>query len=141
MRDMTMCAIKYSASISRIGFGIPKICPRPNQKKLDGNSGIDWPMDSLKDNPLAIIIMPSVTMKGGMRKVVIMNPLKAPAKAHTAMLTVDAMTTEATLADRPPSQSLSRMETQTDASATREPTERSMPAVMMTMVIPIAMMA
>ena len=61
-------------------------------------------MESLNDNPLAIIIMPSVTMNGGMRKAVIMKPLKAPAEAQTATSWMQSLApiSSASITARPP---------------------------------------
>src|SRR5690606_19971771 len=92
-------------------------------------------------SPLATSIIASVTMKGGIRKAVIMTPEKAPAAAQAAMPTRDHIVMDTAPASAAPPYSTMPDVATIAASAMRLPTERSMPAVMITIVMPIAMMA
>ena len=115
--------------------------PRPSQANPAGSSGIDRPSESRNASPLAIIIIPSVTMNGGSRNSVISTPLRDPAAAHRLVPTSAASTIAAGPACAPPPQSRSSRAVLTDDSATSDPTERSIPPVTITSVIPIAISA
>ena len=78
--------------------------------------------------PRPITIMPSVMMKGGSRPSVMPAPLTAP--SATPMASPASMTSGIGM---PASSSIAET---TAATATIEPTERSMPAVRMTKVMP-----
>ncbi len=85
--------------------------------------------------------MASVAMKGGMPKRVIIRPLKAPAAAQSSTARTPPAVMPAALASRAPACSRMNQAAVTAARASRLPTERSMPPVRITSVMPMARMA
>ena len=90
--------------------------------------------------PLATCIMASVAINGGMRKRVIIRPENTPTAPQTAMAARHAPSMAPDEALTPPIARMHHAVT-TAASAIRLPTERSMPPVMITIVMPTARMA
>ena len=84
---------------------------------------------------------PSVQMKAGMRNAVIITPEKAPNRPHNPRPPTQQQIMPMAVASVAPPQCSIIHAVITAAKAIRLPTERSMPAVMMTSVIPMAMMA
>jgi len=85
--------------------------------------------------------MARVTMKGGMRNRVIMAPENAPATPHTRMAATQDRTMPVADAPTPPARSRMNRADRTADNASRLPTDKSMPPVTMTIVMPMAMMA
>jgi hypothetical protein len=85
-----------------------------------------------KAKPRAIPIIPSVATKGGVFPLAMIRPLKSPHKAPTPK-PIRIPTT-------PGTPSLRKLAAMTLVSARTEPTDRSIPAIMMTKVIPTATM-
>ena len=88
--------------------------------------------------PSATDSVPRVTMSGGTWALATRNPLRMPQKRPTT--TATRRPTRATPQPSPPSDSIVLADT-TDETTRTEPTDRSMPEVMMTNVIPTAMTA
>ncbi len=85
--------------------------------------------------------MARVTMKDGMLNIVTMNPEKRPTDPHKTIPARQAsVIARVEACSPPPGPRMSSVVTTAD-SAMRLPTDKSMPPVMMTMVIPAAMMA
>ncbi len=91
--------------------------------------------------PLATSIIASVTMNGGMPQSVITPPDAAPTSPHTTIAPRHAAVSPPAVALTPPATSRIKSAATTAESAMRLPTERSMPPVMITKVIPTATMA
>ena len=83
--------------------------------------------------PRATLIMPKVEIKGGSRPRVIRTPLSRPQR--------NPLPRPALTASGSGTPACNRLAITTPERARTEPTERSIPAVMMTKVIPAAMMA
>jgi len=100
------------------------------QLKQWREGSLSYSPSSLRNAPLRIPIAPSVTMKGVRRREVMRTPMRRPAKAATASPPIAAANAE-------PSSRRSRAMT-TVVRATVEPTDKSIPPTMMTIVIPKA---
>ena len=100
-----------------MGVGIGPIEPVPMKRNSSGKPVIGLPPVNTSASPLAIVIIPSVVTKGGTDALVMVAPLIRPQAAPTAKEAV-----------------------MTDDSARIEPTDKSIPAVRMTNVMPTAMM-
>ena len=85
--------------------------------------------------------MASVTMKGGMANRVIIRPEKPPTAPHTTMANKHPSTMPPVEALIPPAWSRINPAASTADSAIRLPTDKSMPPVIMTKVMPMATMA
>jgi len=123
-----------TATVIRIGTGIVRSSPWPSQRNSGGTPDTATASVVMFAMPRATLIVPSVAMNGVISATVIMKPLISPQTAPTAMPATIAMgiaTWESTM---------SRVAT-TPAKAATAPTERSIPAVMITMVIPMATIA
>src|SRR5262245_22036663 len=100
-----------------------------------------WFLASRDASPRATSIIASVTINGGMAKKVIIHPEKAPHSAQAATPARQQRIMAMAAADSPPARSrISQAETTAD-KATRLPTDKSMPPVMMTKVMPTAIIA
>jgi hypothetical protein len=91
--------------------------------------------------PLATSIMARVMMKAGIANKVTMIPEKKPTSPHTQTPAVEHKIIDPLDAFSAPPTSRIRQVAITADNAIRLPTDRSMPPVMMTRVIPIAMIA
>ena len=98
-------------------------------------------MAKRKAAPLATSIIASVAMKAGMLKSVTITPEKKPAKPHTATPARQARTMAGTDACCAPATSWMSKAATTADNAIRLPTDKSMPPVMITRVMPSAMIA
>ena len=106
-----------------------------------GTALIVSPFVTMKASPLAIDIMANVTMNGGMRRKVMNAPFRAPAAAHAPIVaTMHSVSPTSPAVSPPPRSRISRAQ-MTAERATRLPTERSMPPAMMTIVMPMAIIA
>ena len=85
--------------------------------------------------------MASVTINEGMPKPVTIVPENNPAAAQTAIPPNEHSTRAVVPADSAPPKRWTNSAAQPNPSAIRLPTDRSIPAVMITIVMPIAMMA
>ena len=85
--------------------------------------------------------MASVTMKGGMANRVIIRPEKPPTAPHTRMARRHPSTIPPVEALTPPARSRMKPAASTADSAMRLPTDKSMPPVIITKVMPMATMA
>ncbi len=103
--------------------------PLPSRPKPAPSCEIGVAPVSCSATPRAISIMPSVATKGGIRSRVMTRPLNAPQAAPARTPAHIAGTT-----GRP---ALTAIADTTPDSASTEPTDRSIPPVMMTMVSPI----
>ena len=121
-------------------FGRPRSAPRPSHMNASGNWATDSPAVRRNATPRAISITASVTMNEGIRNIVTIRPENRPETAQTAIPANEASTIVSVLASRPPNRSTSNA-AHTDDSAIKLPTERSMPPVIMTIVMPMAMIA
>ncbi len=88
----------------------------------------------MKTRPRPTDIVPNVAMNGGIRATVTSSPFNSPASAPTPIATAVAAQIE-----KP--RSRTTIAPNTPASAATDPTDRSMPFVMMTIVWAVAMMA
>src|SRR5881628_1131480 len=99
---------------------------------------MDCPRASLKASPLATSITPSVAINGGTLKRVITAPDSTPNTVQTATPAALHPASAARPALAPPPTSLRSSVTTTADSAIRLPTDKSMPPVIITTVIPAA---
>ena len=95
----------------------------------------------MKASPRATIINPRVTMKAGTRQAVTITPVKAPQEVHEAHAQQAAGEHGQPAGLAPPVPARIATAVITAASASRLPTDRSMPAVTITIVMPMAMIA
>src|SRR5262245_9287565 len=142
VRERTTWPMAYNTSISTTPLGTPgTAAPRINHLIDTGTALIVSPCVTMNATPLAIDIMASVTMNEGIRSTVASVPLIAPAAAHIPTAPKLPKIIPITPADSPPARSrISRAETTADR-ATRMPTDRSIPPAIITIVMPIAMIA
>ena len=91
--------------------------------------------------PLPTSIIASVTMKGGMPNRVIIAPENPPMTPHSITAAAHARNIPTADASAPPAKSRMNFAASTADSASKLPTERSMPPVMITIVMPMATMA
>ena len=94
----------------------------------------------MKASPLAMNMMPSVAINAGIPKSVTKLPVNSPARPQASMPTMAPSHRCPVVGESPPSDWMARAVI-TPEKAIKLPTERSIPAVMMTNVIPMAMMA
>ena len=118
----------------KTGVGTPngRACPR---KSISSGKSVNAtrPLEMISASPRAIPSMPRVTMKAGTRPLVMMKPLTAPAAAPAP--------SEPMIAKYHGSSSVTtRAAPVTDARPRTEPSDRSIPAELMTNVAPIARM-
>ena len=95
----------------------------------------------MKASPLATCITASVAMNGGTLHPATMAPENSPTAAHTATPASEHHTCAAAVAATPPASSRSSLLTSTALSAMRLPTDRSMPPVKITTLMPAARIA
>jgi uncharacterized protein (DUF1786 family) len=119
-----------AAANSKIGTGTGPTCPRPSQVNPAESlsTRTDCSRVQARAIPRAPIIIANVTMNGGMRTRAITRPLAKPSSA--VQQTAAAMATMRPYA--------LRFAAITPATATIDPTDRSIPPVRMTNVIPRA---
>jgi len=115
-----------------IGIGIGPMNPVPMKRNTCGRPVIDRPCVYVSASPRAITSMPSVVIKGGMCSLVMITPFTRPSTPPTA--------SPATNASGTGTSDWSRLAVMTVERASTEPTERSMPPVRITYVMPMAMM-
>src|SRR6202011_5556373 len=122
-RAMTTSQTKNSEGIQRMSIWA-------NFRNGFGRPAIMRASEISMSNPRTAVIIPSVAMKGGTRPSWISTPLSIPRDAPAARATrmEEIMGTPWVMSKA----------TRTLLNPTIEPTERSMPAEMMTMVIPMA---
>ena len=114
-----------------IGNGIPKMSPPPIKLKESERLEIGRPLLKIKAKPRPTVIIPNVTMNGAILLLVIMRPLinpkTKPAKSPPKMGTITGKSGfEANKAATTP------------ATATIDPTDKSIPPVIITNVTPNA---
>jgi len=129
-----MNARTANASMNTTGTGTtPAILPPPNTLKATGSFVMGTPLQMIYTMPRAMLCMPSVTMKGAMLVREMMKPFTTPKPVPIAMpRRMDSgmgMPSVMKLA-----------ETMLEMAST-DPTERSIPPPVMTIVIPSATMA
>lgn len=123
------------------GIGIPKNHPEPMKSKLSPNRVIGCPLVRSMMNPLTAVIVPSVATNGGILNLVIINPLNNPIAKPAKTPIIDAprglnlSTTPNALSIRPYFKSFA---VTAPENPRIEPTDRSIPPVRMTNVIPTA---
>jgi len=116
-----------------IGTGIPKILPFPKKEKFSGNPKTGLPPVIIRANPRAIPIIPKVIIKGAIFPRVIIKPFINPQNEPVPIPAIMANDT-----GQPP---LIRIADTIPERAKTEPTERSIPAEIITKVCPIAIIA
>ena len=109
---------------------MPSTWPVARERNDSGYPEIGRPSESMSADPRATLIMPSVAMNGGRRPIVISAPFPRPQARPTTRPTAAAAAIGSPASCAVPSA--------TPASATIEPTDRSMPPVRITNVIPTA---
>jgi len=121
-----------AAKIKRIirGKGMPIIYPCPIKKKLSGRPIIGHPFVIADANPLAAVRVPKVIIKGGTLSLVTNKPCVSPIREEIIKTTIIAKGTAIPL--------FIKRATSTPIRATNDPTERSIPPVMITRVSPTA---
>ena len=137
-----MCIRDSSTSISTTELGSPiRSKPLPSQAKLSlaTGTGADW--EKINAKPLAINMTPSVTIKAGMLKSVTRLPVPIPIIAQTRIPAALPNKRCPMAGSALPESCWMDRAVMTPLKAIKLPTDKSMPAVMITMVIPIAIMA
>ena len=109
--------------------------------KASGSSKTVCPSVSLLPAPLAINMTPRVMIKAGTRNVVTRTPVANPMLAQTTTAARQQRIMAGADAARAPANSRISSVDSTADRASRLPTDRSMPPAMMTIVMPIAMIA
>ena len=115
--------------------------PCPKARMMSGMSGIGWPCVTTSVRLRAIISVPSVTMKDGMRAFVTTRPAKRPKSGPTSSGSKSpmAMTHQTWSADVATGIQRTMIQPATAADRpTTEPTETSNSPEIMTMVMPAA---
>src|SRR5712691_4659516 len=115
------------------GAGTPSSRPVESCRKPASNPEIGRPAVKTRAPPRAMLIMPRVAMKAGRRPLVISMPFTRPQVPPTAM--------PAAMAAPVGQPARNAAASTTPASASSEPTERSMPPERITKVIPTAITA
>ena len=128
---MTWPMTKATAAITA-GTGMGPILPAPRNRNACGRPTTGSPPLKVRAMPRAAINMPSVAMKAGSLALAIRIPLISPASAPARM--------PAAMPPQSPKLSICWAAT-TLTNASREPTERSMPALRMAKVWPIEISA
>jgi hypothetical protein len=106
------------------------ICPCPIKKKLSGRPIMGHPFVIADASPLAAVRVPKVIINGGTLSLVTNKPCVSPIREEISKTIIIE---KATL--KPP---FIKRATSTPIRATREPTERSIPPVIITKVSPTA---
>src|SRR5215218_2336863 len=112
--------------------GAGPICPAPSQAYVPVIPPIGRPFEMVSAAPLAIAIMARVTMKGATPRQIMTPPLMAPIAAPNVRVT------RMTIGNGYPCALLKSMAATTLQRLSTMPTERSIPPVRMTKVIPTA---
>ncbi len=120
-----------------LGIGTPSSRPLPRMLNTSGNSQIGRPSVYTNAMPRHTVINASVTMKGVMLYRVMRAPATAPDNAPAVSPTRTASGNETVIGSCSFSTSVVRM----PASARSEPTDKSIPPVRITNVIPAAIIA
>ena len=110
------------------GTGRPATTPAPGRRKAGGNPVIGAPPVYMKDSPRASPIMPRVAMNGGSRSLAVNSPLTHPSAAPAARAQPHASG-----AGNP---DFAAEAATSEESASTLPTDRSIPPVRMTTVMP-----
>ena len=122
-------------------FGIPSVRSAPSHPNAWGPSLTDWESVIVIASPRAINIIASVTMNAGSRNAATHTPEKNPHAPQAAIPANPQSSMPNVPASRAPARSRISTVDVTAARPIKLPTERSMPAVMITSVMPIAMIA
>src|SRR5690606_19211970 len=134
VRVSTMCPATATTAMISTGIGSAPMTPWPSNRNESGAPNTATAPVTISTSPRPTLSMPSVAMNGGSPTTDTSNPLTNPAIAPTA------------IPPRMPTSGLNpksaiRITPSTPARAATEPTDRSMPPVMITMVTPTAMTA
>src|SRR5713101_4517251 len=130
-------AAAYTAIMKIVGMGIAKILPLPRTLNCSGNPQTGLPSVYMYDAPRQTVISASVTMNGVIANFVTNVPAIAPEL-------MPMTTPEIAASGRSSAKGISNFNTlvvTTPVNATSAPTERSIPDVRITNVIPTAMIA
>lgn len=116
------------------GKGIPNTYPPPIKPKFNGNPYIGLPPVTTMVRPLAILIVASVAINGGVLillviKKLLNSPIKPPRSIPAVIETIMLMPC------------FNKMATNTEDSASVDPTDKSIPPEIITQVIPTATIA
>ena len=122
------CAIKNSTIKMMIGIGIPKTEPLPINLNASFFTGIGAPFVYTRTHPLNNVIVPKVAINGGMPHCATKNPFARPQIAPMNNATSSASTMLSVVLKIPAPIA--------PANPTIEPTDRSIPPVKITNVIP-----
>src|SRR3972149_2122155 len=133
----TKWAAPNTTSMMMVGMGISAIRPRASTANPSGSSQMGRPSVTTNAAPRQIVIRASVTMNGVMRNFVTKMPAAPP--VNTPNINPAPMPSGYAIMGE--KSSFNTTVVTTPANATTEPTERSIPAVRMTNVIPTAMIA
>ena len=126
--------------MSTTEFGKPKkSAPRPSQAKLP-SMGTGADSEKMNAKPFAINMTPRVTMNAGMLNSVTKPPVPKPMAAQ-ARIPAALPSRNCVKEGSPPPSCWIVSAVMTPLKAMRLPTDRSLPAVIMTIVMPMAMMA
>lgn len=134
-RSTNQPAAITSTATRKIDGRKPPMIRLPKSTKLCGRPVMVELSLTTRAAPAAMLSMPSVTMKDGIFQRVEIQPLRKPQAAPVAMQASSAKVI-ATAGDR--LSSIMTVAPTTVQSASTEPTERSMPPVRMTKVMPAA---